>query len=302
MHISLVASLISMRTFMKKNIVWLASYPKSGNTWFRIFLTNLRSEKAVPVDINAIITDGIFSSKAIFEIATGVDASELKPDEADQLRADVFRYYSNRFDDFLFIKAHDAYTYLRDGKPIFPSDVSYGAIYFVRNPLDVAVSWAFHKGGNLEEADKNINTYTITAIGSTYKNQLPQKITTWKEHVISWQSNQDIPILILRFEDMKNKPLETFKKAIQFLNWEYSDQEIEAAIEKSKFKNLKNQEQKKDFIEKQKGQSSFFRKGIVGDWKNHLTGQQIENILSYNASMMEKLGYSIEKELGEEQL
>ena len=50
-----------------KNIVWLASYPKSGNTWFRIFLSNLRSEKSVPIDIYEIKTDGIFSSNGIFE-------------------------------------------------------------------------------------------------------------------------------------------------------------------------------------------------------------------------------------------
>ncbi len=100
---------------MKKNIVWLASYPKSGNTWFRIFLSNLRSEKAAPIDINEIRTDGIFSSKIIFEKATGIDAAHLSPAEVDILRPEVHRHYSSELSIWLFIKAHDANILLLDG-------------------------------------------------------------------------------------------------------------------------------------------------------------------------------------------
>ena len=70
----------------KKNIVWLASYPKSGNTWFRIFLSNLRSEQTAPIDINEIRDNGIFSSPKILEIATGLDASHLNKKEIDLVR------------------------------------------------------------------------------------------------------------------------------------------------------------------------------------------------------------------------
>lgn len=146
---------------MKKNIVWLASYPKSGNTWFRIFLSNLRSEKAAPIDINEIQTDGIFSSTIIFEKATGINPSNLTADEVDIIRPDVFRYYANRFDEQLFVKAHDAYTYLPTGEPLFPTNATYGAIYFVRNPLDVAVSWAFHNDEKVEKADETIHKKSI---------------------------------------------------------------------------------------------------------------------------------------------
>lgn len=275
-----------------KNIVWLASYPKSGNTWFRIFLSNLRSEQAAPIDINEIQTNGIFSSNAIFEKATGIHQQELTPNEADLLRPDIFRYYSNRFDDFLFVKAHDAYTYLPNQQPLFPTDVSYGVIYFVRNPLDVAVSWAFHNGKTTETADKDINKeLNVANPSSKYASQLRQKLLTWKGHYLSWTRQTDIPFLVLRYEDMKQKPLETFKKAVQFLNWTYTDEEILEALDKSSFKRLQSQETDKGFRERFRNQKKFFRKGQVGDWKNHLTIKQIQNIVDFNKEIMLELDY-----------
>jgi hypothetical protein len=277
---------------MKKNIVWLASYPKSGNTWFRIFLSNLRSEKAVPIDINEIQTNGIFSSNSIFEKATGIHPSDLSPNEADLIRPDAFRYYSSRFDDLFFIKAHDAYTYLPNNQPLFPSDVSFGAIYFIRNPLDVAVSWAFHNGRTTENAEKTINSNIKVASKRTNcPNQLEQNLLSWKEHVNSWMNNKEIPVLILRYEDMKENTLATFKKAVQFLKWDYSDADIQKAIELSSFKNLKNQELEKGFNERQPKQKIFFRKGQIGDWKNYLTEQQAQDIITFNHDVMKEFAY-----------
>jgi hypothetical protein len=273
-----------------KNIVWLASYPKSGNTWFRIFLSNLRSEQPAPIDINEIQTDGIFSSKTIVEKATGIDVGELTQEEADLLRPDVFRYYSSRFDDLLFIKAHDAYTYLSNGAPIFPSDVSYGAIYFVRNPLAVAVSFAFHLNKELSFADQMLNQPMFLAKQGR-KEQLRQQLLTWESHVKSWTQQQNIRLKIVRYEDMKLQPLETFRSLVQFLGWDYNDEAILKAIENSSFEILKKQEEKGTFIERIKNQKKFFRSGKINDWQNHLSPQQIENIITFNQRQMTELGY-----------
>lgn len=276
---------------MKKNIVWLASYPKSGNTWFRIFLSNLRSETPLPIDINEIKTNGIFASKEIFEKATALDASHLKTTEIDALRSDVFRYYSSRLNDLFFIKAHDAYAYLPNQEPIFPSNASYGAIYFVRNPLDVAVSFAFHNGKKIEDAHLTLNKNITLAKPKRYQSQLPQEVLTWSSHVESWLNQKDIPILLLRYEDMKTKPLETFRKAVQFLNWDYSDAAIQEALNKSSFKNLKKQETEKGFRERLSQQKEFFRSGKVGDWTVHLSNEQINEIKEKHANVIKKLSY-----------
>ncbi|MCP5028332.1 MAG: sulfotransferase domain-containing protein, partial [Actinomycetia bacterium] len=74
-----------------KPIVWLASYPKSGNTWFRTFLANLLRDDEDPVDINELRTGSIASARNPFDIHTGLEASDLTQDEIDLLRPGVYR-------------------------------------------------------------------------------------------------------------------------------------------------------------------------------------------------------------------
>src|ERR1700742_3075872 len=100
----------------QKKIVWLASYPKSGNTWFRTFLTALLNDG--DLDINHIKTDGIFSSKETFENATDLDPAYLYDSEAKDLQTEVYRYleqFSQK--ENMFVKIHDAYNYKDDGEP-----------------------------------------------------------------------------------------------------------------------------------------------------------------------------------------
>ena len=136
-----------------KNIVWLASYPKSGNTWFRVFLSNYFEDKEEPVGLNELKKTSIASSPVEFEELTGLNPFEMYPDEVDLYRPDLYRAISNSEtceDGFLFKKTHDAYTRNKDGKPLFPKDVSIATIYFIRNPLDVCVSYANHESKSTE--------------------------------------------------------------------------------------------------------------------------------------------------------
>ena len=68
-----------------KKIVWLASYPKSGNTWFRVFLSNLLSKANQPVDINNLFAAPIASNRQLFDEATGLSSSDLTADEMNGL-------------------------------------------------------------------------------------------------------------------------------------------------------------------------------------------------------------------------
>ncbi|NJM14882.1 MAG: hypothetical protein HC896_05435 [Bacteroidales bacterium] len=78
-----------------KTLVWLASYPKSGNTWYRIFLSNLLSGKEMPQSINNMYYTAIASSREIFEQATGISSTDLTFDEIDALRPQVFRFIAS---------------------------------------------------------------------------------------------------------------------------------------------------------------------------------------------------------------
>src|SRR6056297_2434972 len=78
-----------------KNTIWLASYPKSGNTWFRVFLSNLFSETPEPADINSLHETPIASARQPFDEATGLPSSDLTFEEVDHLRPEVYRFQAN---------------------------------------------------------------------------------------------------------------------------------------------------------------------------------------------------------------
>jgi len=96
---------------------------------------------------------------------------------------------------------------------------------------------------------------------------------------------------VVRYEDMKQNTFDTFKKAVQFIGIEKSDQQIKTAIEKSDFKILAQQEQEKGFKEKMIKSKSFFRKGEIGDWRNYLDEKMKNEIINNHKTIMKKYGY-----------
>jgi hypothetical protein len=276
----------------KHKIIWLASYPKSGNTWFRAFISNLFSKSEEPVDINNFIGGPIFSAKEIFNEYSAVSSEELTYDEIDSVRADIYVQLSEEFEEDRFIKAHDAYTYLSDGNPLFPTEVSKGAIYLVRNPLDVAISFAHHSNEIVDKTIKKMNrTFSFCSKDVKFHNQLRQQLLNWSEHYLSWKNQTNIPVFILKYEDLKNNPLEHFSKAIEFSGFYFSTEEIKSAIEKASFSKLQEQEKEKGFFEKNPKSKSFFRKGKSGDWREVLTDEQFSSIIEHHREVMQELEY-----------
>jgi len=276
-----------------KNIIWLASYPKSGNTWFRVFLTNLLKEENQAIDINNLYGGQIASSRSMFEDAVGIEASDLSFDEIDLLRPEVYNYISNQATSVLFHKIHDAFVSLSNGKQLIPESASKGAIYFIRNPLDVAVSFAHHSAISFEKTAENMadNNYSFCSKPEKLHNQLRQKLLTWSNHVKSWTEQSAFPVHIVQYEDMKTNTLETFTKAIAFCNLPIDENKIKLAIKKSDINLLQKQESELGFKEKPANMERFFRKGIIGSWKEELPQQVIEKIRNDHKEIMIKFGY-----------
>ncbi len=276
-----------------KNIIWLASYPKSGNTWIRVFLMNLLNDSDTPADINKLETNDIASARQFFDDYLGIEASDLTFDEIDNLRPELYLHVAELDEGTLLIKIHDAYSLLPDGRPLIPKEATKAVLYIVRNPLDVAISFADHSSYPIDKMIKvmNDNSTAVCSRNDRIANQLRQKLFTWSSHVLSWINNTELNFKIVRYEDLINTPVKTFTGIAKFLEFDYDPVKIEKAIRFSDFKELQRQENEDNFGEKPPGVKNFFRKGKTGDWKNTLTNEQIETIVNDHKEVMIKLGY-----------
>ena len=278
-----------------KGIYWLASYPKSGNTWTRAFIWHFLDKRETAFDINSLFTGPISSSREIFDEYSGLESGELSWDEIERLRPEVFRAASAETEGPLYCKCHDAYSFLPDGQtPIIPPDVTLGALCLIRNPMDVCVSFAHHGGHkNYDRSLKMMNDPNAHLVRHPHKQgeQLPQRLLSWSGFIESWTYAKGFPVKVFRYEDMKQKPLETFTGIACFLGFEVDQSSIEEALEATRFERLQEQEKNSGFKEKLPRAKRFFRKGQIGSWREELNDAQVAAIIESHRDVMRKYGY-----------
>ncbi len=270
-------------------IIWLASYPKSGNTWMRAFLHNLLRDPSESYDINKI-TDFSASDSSI----DWYQAQSKRPwrewsdlDVARMRRGAQLAICAWRRDD-TFVKTHNAsVTFL--GYPLIYPDLTAGAIYIVRNPLDICISLSHHYGTDI---DTTIDILANDTIGSkTNDKQVYEVHKSWSFHVESWTGQQRPGLAVLRYEDMLKSPVKAFGGLVSFMGLTPPRQRLERAIERASFKALREQEDRKGFQEKSPFAQKFFRAGRAGQWRDLLTQAQIDRVVEQNKEQMQRFGY-----------
>lgn len=273
-----------------KGIFWLASYPKSGNTWFRIFLQNLLTDPKKPIFINDLSIGEIGSSRHWLDDVSGFDSSDLYQWEIDNLRPLIYDWTAENS----YHKIHDACWQLNSGQWLVSAEATVGALYFLRNPLDVAISYANHFQCSI---DKTIDLMAKPE-HCFYKNkhrsfndQTEQRMLTWSQHVISWVDNPITNTHVMRYEDMKLEPQKTFTKAVSYLRLPTEHEKIAKALKSSDFKIVQQQEVEFKFRERPPTIERFFRKGIAGDWQETLTTKQIGRIINDHHEVMLRFNY-----------
>ena len=276
----------------KSGIYWLASYPKSGNTWFRTFLRNLQEDGDTPVDINDLSTGNIASSREWLDEVLGFDTAELDPDEVDRLRPEVYRW-SLKDDGIGYHKIHDAYTFTREGDPLVSREATLGALYILRNPLDVAPSYANHNRSSIDDAITRMgdSDHALCKSRKSLPNQVRQRLLNWSNHVLSWVDVPDLKCHVIRYEDMLHNPIPTFTEAVRFLRLPDDPVRIEKAIRFSDFRELARQEEEKGFRERPPTTERFFRQGKSGDWRDKLTRDQAARVILHHGPVMRRFGY-----------
>jgi hypothetical protein len=285
--------------------IWLASYPKSGNTWFRILVANLWSQRDTPVDINVIdSTDSIASGRNPFDQQTLIDSALLTSDEIDRVRPTVYAYAATGGtladpDDpcfpVRFVKAHDAYTLTDRGEPIMAgARGAAGAILFVRDPRDVATSFANHMHCSVDVAIDRMadRDFCFASAADRLDRQFRQRLLDWSGFAESWLDQHDIPVHLVRYEDMLAETVTMARAALRFAGIEPDPARLERAIAFASIDELQRQEAESGFREAPRKAQSFFRRGIAGGWRDDLTHDQIARIERDHGIMMNRLGYS----------
>jgi Sulfotransferase domain len=270
-------------------IIWLASYPKSGNTWLRAFLHNLFRRPDAAYDINRLI-DFCTSESAIgwYHEVGKRPVAELSRAEIAQLRPAVHARLTEIFPDNVFVKTHNALVE-ESGVPMITMAHTAGAIYVVRNPLDVCISFADHYARTIDQAIEDLNRPgMMTDVISTH---VPEVFGSWSENVESWTARPSPALHVMRYEDMLAEPERTFGAVTRFLGLNTSTERLRHAIELSSFDKLRQQEEQRGFKERSTASERFFRVGRAGQWRTKLTPAQVEAVVRVHEKQMRRFGY-----------
>jgi hypothetical protein len=276
----------------RSGIVWLASYPKSGNTWTRTFLHNLihaTSGQTRAQKINELDQFSVGSAaKPLFRDVIGFDITDEHRAEVAAARAKVQQNLADAAEGLAFVKTHQAIVIDRE-HPTINFAVTAGAIYIVRNPLDVAISYAHHLGQSIDFAIDFMNMKNAET--SVTEKQVYEVYGSWSQHVSSWTRKPHPAIYVMRYEDMLAKPQRTFGALARHLLFTPTEKQLAEAIDRSSFERLREQEEKAGFKERPEKAERFFREGRAGQWKDVLTPAQVQRIVDAHGEQMQRFGY-----------
>ncbi|MBZ8118814.1 sulfotransferase domain-containing protein [Roseovarius sp. LXJ103] len=274
---------------MKKSIIWLASYPKSGNTWTRIFLANYLANSAKPLSINEAhrfcMGDTIAST---YHKVAGCQIDTKDIGLTLRLRPKVLAGIVANNADVNFVKTHHMRR-SAGNMALIPPEVTRSAIYIMRNPLDMVLSYARHYGITPAVAVAQIGNEDNA--NAADENSVAQFLGSWSGHVKSWTSPSPYPVLVLRYEDLLEDPEAQFARVLTHIGIPVEKERLKKAVEFASFKELSRQEESAGFIERPKQTEKFFAKGAAGQWKDDLDKPLIDEIKRTHRKVMKKHGY-----------
>jgi len=276
-----------------QRLVWLASYPKSGNTWVRLFLTAYTHPEQDEVDINAVDVSLHAGNRDLFDRVIGLEASDLTPAEIERFRPDVYRQLAAEAEEPLFLKVHDRWRRTPDGGSLFPPETTAATIYIVRDPRGVAPSYANHYNLSIDVAIAQMATadHAIAAPTNRLASQLHQPMGSWSQHVTSWLDQAELSVHLVRYEDLHAAPEAHFAEILRRAGLPVDADRLAAALAQTRFERLQAQEAAVGFRERLSAAPRFFRQGRPDRWREELTTAQIARIERDHGAVMERLGY-----------
>ena len=281
---------------MNKNIFWICSYPKSGNTLVRAILTGLFFSKDGRVKFEDMRNIGLFETTRRLNFIKSINENDFyNLGNLTTLSKYWQKIQTNQElkieKGFGFLKTHSCLVSIKNN--LFTSeDITKGYIYVVRDPRDLCISWAYHSNYSIDQSiDFLCNPLSVlkwinkSKYSIIPKNIFPlQFISSWSEHVKSWTENDlGVPKLIIKYEDLIINKKIIIKKIIDFFDKDLevkiknSNTKLENILKTTSFNYMKNMESKNGFDEAMPW-SNFFRKGDRQQWKSILNKEQQSKI------------------------
>lgn len=277
---------------------WVASYPKSGNTWFRLLLANLGRD--APLAINDLRNDaGIASARPAFDEAIAFPSSLLTHAECDRLRPRVYAAFAARATHPRFVKTHDAWTDTDRGEPLLGGAcAAAGAILIVGGARDVVASLAHHMDRDIDWTIAFMADPASAFCGRIDRQhrQLRQQLGGWSAFHDGWLAQGALPLHIVRYEALQRDPVATFAAALSFAGVDHAPADVARAVEFARFATVQAQERATGFGEAppQLHRGGFFRRGISGGWRDELDAGQARAVVAAHAATMARLDYRID--------
>ena len=281
-------------------IIWLASYPKSGNTYVRAFLSAYYFSDNGQFDFSQISNIDQFPHEKFFN-------QKVKNfDEASRLWVPIQKKI-NHDKKIRFFKTHSFLGNYK-GNEFTSPETTLGAIYIIRDPRNVFTSIKNHYSLDNEKALKMITDKTRSLMSNNGSHASLTYISSWAENYLSWLRNNKFRRLFVKYEDLIENRYETFRDLIVFTNTLMNNVEgvnklkLQKAIETTNFNVLKKKEMSEAFDGSDssfknwrkfhsENKNLFFNLGPENDWKKNLEKEFAEKIETNFEKEMKKLKY-----------
>jgi len=281
--------------------IWLASYPKSGNTLVRSLLASYFFSKDGVYNFDLIKNILQFPTSKLFQ-NIDIDITNEKEVIANYIRA---QQSINKKDSTQFLKTH-SYLFNIENNAFTDLNNSLGVIYIVRDPRNVVTSLANHSSISIEEsANYLIDKWYFGGNLNNFNDAMRTRLYTgtWATNYKSWKSfKSQGRYLLIKYEDLTNKKEEILIKMLKFIyklnkkNFELDKIKLKNVIDTTSFERMKALENEFGFneskTEKMTGKKiPFFNLGKKNDWKKIISLEIKDKIENAFKEEMKELGY-----------
>jgi len=273
-------------------MTWLASYPKSGNTWLRALLFAYKNDGSI--DINKMSSTGVADTHVQYmQIVSPLDMKNLGILGQHMLRPSMLLHQLVMWPIRpMFVKTHMANVIPPNLGPFIPPLVTERAVYLVRDPRDVFQSMIKYLGVTSDEMIENFKNDQF-CLGINRDNTLISQICGWSTHVKSWTTERIFPILTIRYEDMLLDSAEVLASVIKFCGEEPNEILVKKSAEACNIERLREQEDSHGFIEGTADTIDKFFGSGGSYWKNELDSKYVVQIERDHREMMIQMNYEL---------